>query len=133
MTWVDSIMSRIRAGAEVGMRQALELAREESERLQSVPVVRTRGRVIRSRPGQPPRRETGRLQASHRTQIEGEGDAVRGVLFNVARSERGAPYPAYLERGTSRMAARPTYGPVGRAVSPIAAELVSRAVAAATR
>ncbi len=56
----------------------------------------------RSLPGQPPRRETGRLQAGVGYSMVG-GRGSRSVKVGAG----GVKYAKYLEQGTSKMAARP--------------------------
>lgn len=56
----------------------------------------------RSKPGEPPHRDTGDLQAS----LEVNGPAEQGDMIVASIGTRLA-YGAYLEFGTSKMAARP--------------------------
>lgn len=74
-------------------------------------VVRTRARLLagrpgtprlRSRPGEPPRRQTGRLVASIAHVVIVAADAVFAVV-----GSGGVPYAIHLARGTPRMAPRP--------------------------
>lgn len=81
-------------------------------------------RHVPSLPGQPPNEDTGVL----RTNIEVE--RVAPLRVHVIS---GAPYAAHLERGTSRMAARPYMGPATRNKKKEVIALVERAVSIATR
>jgi len=65
-----------------------------------------------SRPGQPPRRRTGRLLRSVRSFTEtSTGHGIRVSVAVTARSRRGAPYPIFLQYGTRRMLPRPILRP----------------------
>jgi hypothetical protein len=69
----------------------------------SIDVQRAKGRVIRSAPGEHPRRDTGRLFGSIAQDVEREGD-----LFTIT-VDTDTPYAPYLEFGTSKMAIRPIF------------------------
>ena len=59
-------------------------------------------KYVASAPGEPPANRSGRLASSfgfHRTIKELH-------IYNKAKSDDGAPYPWYLEKGTSRMKPR---------------------------
>lgn len=72
------------------------------------PFRKGQSKIIRSRPGDPPRKETGELFNSFFTQTAQQGGNVEGLLFSVSRTERGdAQKDVYLEYGTSKMAPRP--------------------------
>lgn len=62
-----------------------------------------------SRPGEFPHVRSGRLfrGVTSNVNVLGDGKTIRLTLGNTASSERGFPYPAALEHGTSRMAPRP--------------------------
>lgn len=74
---------------------------------------------IPSRPGEPPNADTRLLDTNINTVVVGPG------RVNV---EAVAPYAAYLEFGTSRMAARPFMEPAARKNRKEAVELIRRAV-----
>lgn len=78
-----------------------------------------------SAPGQPPHRRTGELQNSFTVRLEGEGSA--DVVMYI---ESTADHSAYLEYGTSRMAARPFLAPLRKKWTPI---IHRRLAAAAAR
>ena len=117
-----SIMARLNDRLEAAVAEAAGQAKEKAEALQSVPVAFVGGVLIRSKPGQPPRRETGRLRRGHRVRIQRDSDRVIATISNAT------PYARALEYGTGRMAARPTYGPVADAVTPLVVRLVRAAV-----
>ena len=76
-------------------------------------------RVIRSLPGEPPRREHGHFQDSitHQTRREG----------NLIITEIGSLLPnrgVWLEGGTSRMKPRPSFGPLHDEVEQEAADKI---------
>lgn len=58
-----------------------------------------------SRPGNPPYLQSGKLRRSIAWELTGPGRLIGRVGTN-AKSDRGAPYPLYLEGGTRRMAPR---------------------------
>lgn len=51
--------------------------------------------------------DTGRMKASWHTSVDTGTNGVRGRIYNTARSNRGAPYPLFLELGTKYI--RPTH------------------------
>lgn len=79
---------------------------------------------VPSRPGQPPKRDTAQLDSSIVTR-------KTGPLSAESRSE--APYSAHLEKGTSRMAARPFMKPAAQASRQKALDLVAAAVTRVSR
>lgn len=79
---------------------------------------------VPSRPGEPPNADTGVLHS--RIHVEQPGPLRVLVVAD-------APYAAPLEKGTSRVAARPFMGPAARAKRKRVRELVGTAVTIATR
>lgn len=72
---------------------------------------------VSSRPGNPPAIDTGNLVGSIRYDVEGMG-------LRIGAGINKPPYPKYLEKGTSRMAARPWLKPaVDRGTPGIIADL----------
>lgn len=78
---------------ENAVRLIVESGRSELRRLVAVPVEWGEFRLIRSRPGEPPRRETGVYQASITADVELDNDFVVGSVFSC---DERAPI---LERG----------------------------------
>ena len=77
-----------------------------------------------SAPGMPPHRRTGRLLRSMQSSVSRVGRVVRVQYGATARSpKRKAPYPAYLQRGTRRMAPRPYLDLTGRRIRQLLVEL----------
>jgi hypothetical protein len=101
---VDAIMERLTAAAQEAMEQAGEDINADIVEMISVPVGRSGGRVIRSQPGEPPRKETGGLIAAQRVQVL--SDAADVVTLTIQNQSRVANW---LERGTSKMSPRPFY------------------------
>ncbi len=64
------------------------------------------GKTIRSAPGQPPRLQSGRLQANAGTKVHYSGNKIKFAAF-----VNHVPYAAHLEFGTAKMAARPFLRP----------------------
>ncbi len=83
-----------------GAGQSIEL---EAERSITAGSVSGKGHVA-SAPGQPPNRDTGILDGNIETTIVAQNPPTVHVTSN-------APYSAFLEFGTSRMAARPFMRP----------------------
>lgn len=79
---------------------------------------------VPSAPGEPPNEDTGHL----RTNIEVTQPAPLSVLISS-----NAKYSAALERGTSKMAARPFMNPAARAKRKDVTALVNKAIDAAIR
>jgi bacteriophage HK97-gp10 putative tail-component len=59
--------------------------------------------IIRSAPGEPPRKETGTLLNSVESEVETDADVVTLEISS------DAPYAGFLEDGTERMAPRPVW------------------------
>lgn len=89
-------------------RRAIEnIAKDMEAELKEVlntPVENVDGKIIRSSPGEAPRRETGRLKASIGTQVNISGNEVQLIAGDLYGH---APYALYLEYGTLNTAARP--------------------------
>lgn len=79
---------------------------------------------VPSKPGEPPNEDTGELR---------RGITVTQLGPLHVRVASNAPHSGHLERGTSKMAARPFMGPAARATRKPIVALVKRAVSAATR
>jgi HK97 gp10 family phage protein len=71
-----------------------------------------------SRPGEPPHKETGELQASVGHVVQAEPLEIKLRLY------ADAPYAAYLEFGTSRMRARPFLRPALHRLLPRARAII---------
>lgn len=100
-----------------------EIIDAEASRLITEGAVSGAGHVP-SKPGEPPNEDTGLL----RTNIE-----VHQVAPLRVHVISAAPYAAHLERGTSKMAARPYMGPAARNKKKEVVALVKRAVTIATK
>jgi hypothetical protein len=83
--------------------------------------------VVRSRPGEPPRRQRGLLYQSQTYEIR---DTFRGVTTRVGPSVRVAKYARALELGYAPggLEPRPSLAPAARAYAPTYQELMRRAV-----
>lgn len=78
---------------------------------------------VPSAPGEPPNEDTGILRSHIETHVAAEGPRPEVHVTS------DAPYAAYLEAGTSKMAARPYMGPAARKKK----DAVARAVGASVR
>jgi hypothetical protein len=97
----DDITDRLVERARDGMEKVAQELEQRWRQMVSVPVEGVGRSAIRSKPGEPPRRDTGEYQDSidHRTSVEGDKViAVAGTSM-----ERGV----WLEKGTGRMRPRP--------------------------
>lgn len=83
---------------------ASEIAADIRERI-NVPVGRSGGRIIRSKPGEPPRREYGDLYKSVGTVAGGQGDQIEAIAGSTSK------IAVYLEYGTGTVAPRPHFTP----------------------
>lgn len=83
---------------------ALEDVRADVQQRISVPVERVGNKVVRSKPGEPPRKDTGRLYTSAAVNVI---DATRTVVGSVSVD---TPYARTLVRQKNR----PIFGPVLR-------------------
>lgn len=76
----------------------------------NIPVERKDGKTLRSTPGNPPRRQTGRLRDSIETRVEVSANTANtsNTVRLIAGDLNGkAPYALYLEYGSSYLLARP--------------------------
>lgn len=62
---------------------------------------RSRRQIVRSKPGEAPRKETGAYQKSIQSAVEPEGNHLAAVIYTTAK------VGTYLEEGTRRMDPRP--------------------------
>ncbi len=94
--------------------------RTELRDLVAKPVGRSGSKIIRSKPGEPPRRETGKYQASIKHTVTVAGNRVRG--------EAGTPMllRVWFRDGTARMAPRPHFAQVYRKAKAEAAERIKQ-------
>jgi hypothetical protein len=88
-----------------------------------VPVGRSGGHIIRSQPGEHPRRETGRLRGS----IDHATDSQNGIITVTIDSD--VFYAPLLENGTSKMAKRPILTGLLELFEPQLEEIVAEVVA----
>lgn len=100
---------RLNAFINQKQHQALSAAgvylRQQMMRAVSVPVVKVKGKVTqRSRPGEPPRLETGFGRAGIRDRVEQDGAGKWHLKISVVRN---AIYMLFLEFGTKRVKPRP--------------------------
>jgi|RhiMetdeSRZDD1v2_1073273.scaffolds.fasta_scaffold362830_2 hypothetical protein len=76
----------------------------------SKPVTKGRGgRTVRSRPGQPARRETGRFWRALKWKTSPKGWVGYLTTTNVASDKKGNRYPWMLESGTKYIKKRPLF------------------------
>lgn len=104
-----AVEMRVRRGAKTYLRKLTREVRRE--------VVKSVGRPwlgVPSRPGHPPKRRTGTLQASFRARVTESGGRIHGEVFSVAS------YQKFLELGTRKMAPRPH---LVRALTKVAARM----------
>lgn len=114
-----SLTDKLAARLARGLLPAMEDVRTEVQQRISVPVERVGKKVIRSKPGEPPRRDTGRLYTSAAAQVI---DATRQVVGSVSVD---TPYARRLVRQMNR----PIFGPVLSKHRPAILAALRRAVA----
>lgn len=114
---VDRLITRALPGFDAIGVELVEKIRDAID----VPVEFTSGAVIRSEPGEPPRRESGDYQGSIRHVTERDGDTITTVVGT------DSVIGAYLEGGTERMKPRPHFAPVTDEFAQNAVERVQQA------
>lgn len=93
---MSELFDRIARRAEAALLEEMTALKGDVQKRISVPVVRQGGRTIRSKPGEPPRRDTGRLLASAAAQTI---DAARTVQGSVSVT---TPYAKRLNNAMNR-------------------------------
>jgi hypothetical protein len=104
--FVENVMADLQSRIGRSTRDIVDQTKSHLQKLISVPVDYIRGPrggllVIRSKPGEPPRKETGRYQGSWGDSISVNGDIIEGSVYS------DVIYGSYLVTGTKHMAARP--------------------------
>jgi hypothetical protein len=118
-TLIDDLRERAGTAFDEFGREVLDALRESV----SVPVQYAGSRVIRSAPGEPPRRETGDYRAGLGTELTFLPAGVSTSIFT------DAPLGPWLENGTSRgLAARPHFAPIFDRYAARAAETIGRRI-----
>lgn len=103
---------RMIAALAAGLREAGEDEESHIRKDIGIPVEYAGGRVIRSAPGDAPRRETGTLYRSIKSGVASDADEVLlRVSAGPALSEQGFDYAAELETGHGSVAERPYMDP----------------------
>lgn len=77
---MSSLFDAIARRAEPALKSEMEKLKTALQKRISVPVVRTGGRTIRSKPGEPPRKDTGRLHASADAQTISGNRTIQGSV-----------------------------------------------------
>lgn len=77
---MSDLFDRIGARVESVVKQKLDGMRDDVQKRISVDVERRGGKVIRSQPGEPPRRDTRKLYASTTSEVIRAGDVVSGAV-----------------------------------------------------
>lgn len=91
---------------EAAYQAAIDVVAEDLRETISVPVVRRKGYIERSQPGEPPRTDTGAYLESVDTELERHGNAVTARL--VTDPVKGKA----LEKGNGHIAPRPHIAPI---------------------
>ena len=105
MGFAEDLDRDLQTRAEKAFRQLAVEVRDDTKRLvrRQVQYLRVgkRVRVIRSKPGQPPRRETGDYQDSIQSAVTVEADRITASIYTNSK------IGVYLEHGTEKMESRP--------------------------
>jgi hypothetical protein len=80
---VEKMKRDIREAAKAAMMEYLEKEVETTREALSIPVGREKGRIIRSNPGENPRKEEGDLQKSIQQEVIEEGGEIVGDFFTT--------------------------------------------------
>ncbi len=88
----------------------------------SINVERQGGRVIRSAPGEHPRKDTGRLYESIQYEIERDESIITITI------DTDTPYAPFLEFGTSKMAERPIFEGIMERFEPILLDTAAQVI-----
>lgn len=113
-------MDRIGHGATDVLNATAGEAARNMRQLISVQVGGTPSKPVRSKPGEPPRRETGRLQSL----VDYTVDQNPRDVYAFTLSD-DAPYASYLENGTPTMAKRPYFAVIQQKWFPILRQRLS--------
>lgn len=86
---MSELFDRIARSAERRLKAEMERMRADVQKRIGVPVERSGGRTIRSKPGEPPRKDKGNLYASADAQTLNAGRTVQGsVSVNTKYARR---------------------------------------------
>lgn len=113
----QSILADIDARFAGPMENLALTMRDEMRELIGIQVEYAGGDIIRSLPGEAPRREFGNLQDSQQIDVTVNQNEISATLFTDSL------IGAYLEHGTSRILPRPHYEPYAKRVESLAAEM----------
>lgn len=113
----DDITDHLVERARDGMEKVAQELEQRWRQMVSVPVEGVGRSAIRSRPGEPPRRDTGDYQDSIEHRVTVEGDKVSAIAGTTM--ERAV----WLENGTDRMKPRPN---ASKLADEFAGEVVER-------
>lgn len=120
--YVDKVMGRIAASVRAAMDQIAKDVEADVRKSISIPVGRTKGRVIRSKAGEFPRRDSGRLYRAVTSAVaDVTTDKIRATV------SIGTGYSGFLDRGTGRMSPRPMKAPTLAKWKPIVIDRLARA------
>jgi hypothetical protein len=119
-----SVLDAIHAAVADSIEQTARDIADDLRHRMSVPVVRSGSKVIRSRPGEPPRKDKGGLVASVQVRMI-LGDAAAPVVAEIFSDSEIA---VYLEEGTEHMSPRPVWGVVAAEWAERATQRVALAV-----
>lgn len=104
--FVDGIMADINGSAEQAYRAVGPEVEAYAVQLVSVPVGRQGSKIIRSKPGEPPRKETGGVAGGIGHEVRRDAEDQPTLIVYAIGAVAG-----YLTDGTSRMAKRPFMEP----------------------
>ena len=117
MSLGDSINADFNERFGSTMENLTLIMRDEMRELIGIQVVYQGAEVIRSLPGEPPRREFGNLQNSQMIETTISQDRIEGILYtdNIIG--------AYLEHETGTISPRPHYAPYAQRVDTLVEEM----------
>lgn len=95
---MSSLFDRIGQNVQKALETKLGEMRDEVQKRISVDVERRGGKVIRSRPGEPPRRDTKKLYKSAESEVIHTDDTVTGAVSVETPYAQRLNDPAQLDR-----------------------------------
>ena len=129
---------RLDAAAQSGVKAVVRSVTQDvqadiKKQLDRPVAKRARGRKVRSKPGQSPRTDTGRMKRSIKMKFSPKGWVGSVTTDSTAQDKKGRRYPWMLESGTKTIKKRPLFKRAQRKASKTFGRKMANAMTQAVR